>query len=166
MEERNWWDCDDGDTQQETLSVPMTLGRQENLFDESGQPAFVPPTSTIFEEEAGPAAMTLPKTDVSVHRRSKTTARVVATTRPARVTRVMSVARTEKASAGGMARHLAMSQSISSGSEETRWFSVPQRVLLPRYQLFTGGDSVREERGGLRIVSSSSASSHGRVWFV
>jgi hypothetical protein len=147
----------------------MTFGRQTELFDESGHAAFNPvervalPAADAFapsEEHA------IPQTIVSVHSKSRTTARVIATTRVVSATRVASVSRTATRGRGAVARQLMMSQSISSGREEARWFSVPQRVLLPRFQLFEGSDAVTEDEAGLRIGSPSMRTQSGRVWFV
>lgn len=112
------------------------------------------------------AAKAIPQAVVSVRSKSRTTARVVATTRMEVPTRVAAVAKTETTARGAVARHLVMSQSISSGQEESRWFSVPQRVLLPRFQLFEGADAVTEGPEGLRIGSPAMRAQRGRVWFV
>lgn len=151
----------------------MGFGHQAELFDEAGQATLpgatrieAPVPDVMVLPGSRPAAVALPQTIVSVHSKSKTTARVVATTRVARATRVSAVAKTATAARGGVARQLVMSQSISSGREESRWFSVPQRALLPRYQLFEGADAVTEEGGRLRVGSPSTLSQHGHVWFV
>ena len=114
---------------------------------------------------AAPAAA---RTLVSVHARSRTGARVVATTRAVAATRVAAMPKTAAVagSRGEVGRHLVMSQSLSSGREESRWFSVPQRTLLPRFQLFEGADAVVEEQGSLRIGSPALKTQRGRVWFV
>ena len=171
-EAENWWDREEPRARSGD-SPPMTLGQQAELFDESGHVA-VPASSrrvetisdSIVMPGVRPGAISIPRTIVSVQSKSKATARVVATTRVMSAPRVSAVARTETASRGGVARHLMMSQSISSGREESRWFSVPQRVLLPRYQLFEGADAVTEERGGLRVGSRSMHTQRGHVWFV
>ena len=138
----------------------MVFGPQAELFDAAGHAAFAPIDLPV-------PAPALPQTVVSVRSRSRTTARVVATTRVVPAPRVAAVAKTATAARGSVARHLAMSQSLSSGKEESRWFSVPQRVLLPRYQLFEGSDAVTEDGGGgLRIGSPSMRAQSGRVWFV
>ena len=151
----------------------MTLGRQAELFDAAGHAAIRPiervalPVADAFSIPAAkPAAKAISQTIVSVHSKSKTTARVIATTRVESATRVTSVSKTATAARGVVARRLVMSQSISSGREGARWFSVPQRVLLPRYQLFEGSDAVTEDGGGLRIGSPSERAQSGRVWFV
>lgn len=139
------------------------------MFDSAGQATFTPAERAappVAAPEAKPAAKAIPRTIVSVHSRSRTTARVVATTRVAAPVRVAAVARTAPAACGQVARHLVMSQSLSSGKEESRWFSVPQRVLLPRYQLFEGADAVTEEGGRLTIGTPSMRTQRGRVWFV
>ena len=115
---------------------------------------------------AKPAAQVVPQTIVSVHSKSRTTARVVATTRVVAATRVAAVSKTASSARNEMGRHLVMSQSLSSGREESRWFSVPQRTLLPRFQLFEGADAVVEEQGSLRIGSPALKTQRGRVWFV
>ena len=114
---------------------------------------------------AAPAAA---RTLVSVHARSRTGARVVATTRAVAATRVAAMPKTAAVagSRGEVGRHLVMSQSLSSGREESRWFSVPQRTLLPRFQLFEGADAFVEEQGSLRIGSPALKAQRGRVWFV
>ena len=152
--------------------MPAGRGEQAELFDASGVVAYSPAeTLTIPAEESVPASKAkvsgpaIPQTVVSVHSKSRTSARVVATTRvvaPARAAAVKAV----PAGRGVVGRQLVMSQSISSGREESRWFSVPQRVLLPRYQLFEGADSVTEDGSGLRIGSPSTRSQSGSVWFV
>ena len=148
----------------------MVLGRQAELFDESGHAAYAPvaraalPVSDAFSLPE--AASAVPQTIVSVHSKSRTTARVIATTRVIPAIRVASISRTAPAARGAVARQLVRSQSISSGKEEARWFSVPQRVLLPRFQLFEGADAVTEDEGGLRIGSPSMRTQSGRVWFV
>ncbi len=151
----------------------MTLGQQAELFDESGHIAAPAPSrrietapDMIVMPGVRPSAISIPRTIVSVHSKSKSTARVVATTRVMSSPRVSAVARTETTASGGVARQLIMSQSISSGREESRWFSVPQRVLLPRYQLFEGADAVTEDRGSLRVNSRSMRTQRGHVWFV
>ena len=124
------------------------------------------PVAPAAVPAAPPAAKARPQTIVSVHSKSRTTARVVATTRVVAATRVAAVSKTATSARNEMGRHLVMSQSLSSGREESRWFSVPQRVLLPRFQLFEGADAVVEEGGNLRIGSPSTRSQRGRVWFV
>ncbi|MDR0994508.1 MAG: hypothetical protein LBN38_08115 [Verrucomicrobiota bacterium] len=144
----------------------MTLGRQAELFDPTGHAVFTPEIPRVEAVRESRRVVPVPQTIVTVQSRSKTTARVVATTRSATSTRVSAVTKTAKASRGSVARHLVMSQSISSGKEEARWFSVPQRVLLPRYQLFEGAPAVTEEQGQLRIGSPCLRTQRGRVWFV
>ena len=154
--------------------MPLTFGRQAELFDAAGKASYRPiervalPVADSFSApEAKPAAPAIAQTLVSVHSKSKTTARVVATTRVVAATRVAAVPKTAAGARGQVARRLVMSQSISSGKEGARWFSVPQRVLLPRYQLFEGSDAVTEDGGGgLRIGSPSMRAQSGRVWFV
>ena len=156
--------------------MPLTFGRQAELFDAAGKASYRPiervalPVADSFSApEAKPAAPAIAQTLVSVHSKSKTTARVVATTRvvPAiRVAAAATVAAAAPAARGAVAFQLVRSQSISSGKEESRWFSVPQRVLLPRFQLFEGADAVTEGPEGLRIGSPSLRSQRGRVWFV
>lgn len=142
------------------------------MFDSAGQATFTPaervavPASQPPVPAARPAAPAVSQTIVSVHSKSRTTARVVATTRVEVPVRVAALAKAGAAPRGAVARHLVMSQSISSGKEESRWFSVPQRVLLPRFQLFEGADAVTEGPEGLRIGSPSLRSQRGRVWFV
>ena len=80
--------------------------------------------------------------------------------------RVSAVATTPATALGVMARQLVKSQSISSGKEEARWFSVPQRALLPRFQLFEGSDAVTEDGGSLTIASPATRPQRGKVWFV
>jgi hypothetical protein len=171
-EEGNWWDRE-ASAEEDAGAVRMTIGRQAEMFDAAGHvalqpavrvapPAAEPPVAPL----ALPMPKTVPQTIVSVQSKSRTTARVVATTRVAVATRVASVAKTATAARGAVARQLVRSQSISSGSEESRWFSVPQRVLLPRYQLFEGAAAVTEDGGSLCIGSPSTRAQHGRVWFV
>lgn len=136
----------------------MTLGRQAEMFDEAGQ-------VTLAVKPAPAAKPAASRAIVSVQSRSRTTARVVATTRVQAATRVM--AAPQAAARGEVARHLFMSKSLSSGQEGSRWFSVPQRVLLPRYQLFEGADAVIEERPGQwRLGSPRLRQQRGQVWFV
>ena len=172
--EENWWDRETPSAHVDE-SAPVIFGRQTELFDETGQAVFTPaePAAelTIETPAAAPvpkyAPRVVPQTIVSVQSRSRTTARVVATTRAASATRVAAVAKTASAAHGAVARQLMMSQSISSGREESRWFSVPQRVLLPRYQLFEGAEAVTEEEGGgLRLGARSMRGQRGHVWFV
>ncbi len=149
----------------------MTLGRQAEMFDESGHVAapaqrIQTGSDTLVMPGARPEMITIPRTVVSVQSKSESTARVVATTRVVSAPRVSAVTKTKTAARGTVARQLIMSQSISSGREESRWFSVPQRVLLPRYQLFEGTDGVTEEQGGLRVSSRSMRTQRGHVWFV
>ena len=134
------------------------------MFDADGQAALraAPAPVRVATPAAAPA---LPRTIVSVHSRSRTTARVVATTRVMAVPRAAAAA-SAAAARGDVGRHLVMSQSLSSGREESRWFSVPQRTLLPRFQLFEGADAVVEEQGSLRIGSPALKAQRGRVWFV
>jgi hypothetical protein len=171
-EDGNWWDREDSAA--DAAATPMTFGRQAEMFDAAGHVA-LPAVERVATTpgdgaRAQPAAQPLPRamaqTIVSVHSKSRATARVVATTRVAAATRVTSVAKTATAARGAVAFQLVRSQSISSGREESRWFSVPQRVLLPRYQLFEGADAVIEEGDSLRLGSPSTRAQHGRVWFV
>lgn len=70
---------------------------------------------------------------------------------------------------GAIGRQLLLSQSLyySSGSEEPRRYSVPRRALLPRFQLFAGGDGVISDgRGHFSIPHRGPKSQRGRVWFV
>lgn len=161
-EEENWWD-------REPDATPMTFGHQTELFDATGQVTVAAPAArpeaVPVPAAAKPAAPAVPRTVVSVHSRSRTTARVVATTRVVAATRVAAVSKAA-AARGEVGRHLMMSQSLSSGREESRWFSVPQRILLPRFQLFEGADAVVEEADGLRVGAPSTRSQRGRVWFV
>ena len=138
------------------------LGRQAELFDAAGQAVAVP----VARPAASKAAPAQPRTVVSVQVKSRTGTRVVATTRAVAATRVAAVSKTAANARGDVGRHLVMSQSLSSGREESRWFSVPQRTLLPRFQLFEGADAVIEERGSLRIGSPALKTQRGRVWFV
>ncbi len=140
----------------------MVIGRQAELFDAAGQAVAVP----AARPAAAKAAPAPPRTVVSVHAKSRTGARVVATTRAVAATRVAAVPKTAAGTRGEVARHLFMSQSLSSGREASRWFSVPQRTLLPRFQLFEGADAVVEEQGRLRIGSPALRTQRGRVWFV
>ncbi len=149
----------------------MVLGQQGEMFDEFGQ-ATIAPAERVAPAAVKPEpavarspARALPQTIVSVHARPR--ARTVVTTRAAAAPRVAALPRSAAPAArGAVARQLVMSQSISSGKEESRWFSVPQRVLLPRYQLFEGAEGVQEDAGGLRIASPSLRTQNGRVWFV
>ncbi len=144
----------------------MGFGHQEEMFDAAGQVA-VPwaepaPAAPVRTEPAVPARTTV----VSVRSKSRTTGRVVATTHVAVPTRVSAVATTPATALGVMARQLVQSQSISSGREDARWFSVPQRALLPRLQLFEGASAVAEDHGTLRIGSPATRPQRGQVWFV
>jgi hypothetical protein len=172
QEDGNWWDRETP-ASSGAEAVPMTFGRQAELFDEAGQAALPPaeraetPVAEVRPlPETRPEPRAVAQAIVSVHSRSKSTARVIATTRVIPVPRVAAVARAATAARGAVAHQLLMSQSISSGKEESRWFSVPQRVLLPRYQLFEGADAVTEEGGRLHIGSPSTRAQHGHVWFV
>ena len=142
------------------------------MFDDAGHVAAAPlarAETPAAEVRPQPVVRPVAQTVVSVQAKSKSTARVVATTRvvPAiRVAAAATVAAAAPAARGAVAFQLIRSQSISSGKEESRWFSVPQRVLLPRYQLFEGADAVTEDGGGLRIGSPATRAQHGRVWFV
>ena len=168
-ETENWWDRDEPSSNSAN-AVTMTLGQQAEMFDDAGQAAVqpverpvLPVSSTWTLPEAKPVAQTL----VSVHSKSKVTARVIATTRVVSATRVSSVAKTATVARGAVARQLLRSQSISSGREGARWYSVPPRVLLPRYHLFDGADAVTEDAGGrLSVGSPSTRTQHGQVWFV
>ena len=146
----------------------MTLGQQAELFDATGQATYQPTETPPAPPAAAPAlrpSSTAPRTIVSVQSKSRATARVIATTRAAPVVRVSAVPKKTPVARGTVARHLMMSQSISSGKETARWFSVPQRVLLPRYQLFEGAQAVTEGPDGIRIARNQRAP-RGRVWFV
>ena len=171
-EEGNWWDREESSSGGGD-AMPMTFGRQAELFDAAGHvalPAAERVAATVPVAPARPAAAPAPKavaqTIVSVYSKSTSTARVVATTRVAVATRVAAVAKSATAARGAVAFQLVRSQSISSGSEVSRWFSVPQRVLLPRFQLFEGAAAVTEDDGGLRIGSPATRAQHGQVWFV
>ena len=124
------------------------------------------PVEPVAVPAAAPAAKAIPPTIVAVHAKSRTPARVAAPTPVVAATRDAAVSKTASSARSEMGRHLVMSQSISSGREESRWFSVPQRVLLPRFQLFEGADAVVEEGRNLRIGSPATRSQRGRVWFV
>lgn len=147
----------------------MTLGRQAEMFDDAGRVA--PPAPAAFAP-AVPAAAPVPapaapQTLVMVQPRSRAAARAIVTTRRVAVpVRVASVAKGAVPARGTVARHLLMSQSISSGKEESRWFSVPQRVLLPRFQLFEGAVAVTEASGNLTVGSPATRTQRGQVWFV
>ena len=145
--------------------MSITFGQQAELFDAAGQ-AVQAPVAPAAVPAAAPAAKARPQTIVSVHSRSRTTARVVATTRVMAVPRAAAAAASAAAARGDVGRHLVMSQSLSSGREESRWFSVPQRTLLPRFQLFEGAEAVVEEGANLRIGSPATKAQRGRVWFV
>lgn len=164
----NWWDREP--TGNRADATPVVLGRQAELFDAAGHAVAAPVArpaapAPVAAPVAAPAAA---RTLVSVHARSRTGARVVATTRAVAATRVAAMPKTAAVagSRGEVGRHLVMSQSLSSGREESRWFSVPQRTLLPRFQLFEGADAVVEEQGSLRIGSPALKAQRGRVWFV
>ena len=162
-ESGNWWDRIDPAGREEE-PAPVTFGRQTELFDETGQAVYAPAAGEPADA-AGTRAV--PQAIVTVQARARGTARAVATTRAVSSVRVAAVAKTEAAAKGAVARQLMMSQSISSGREESRWLSVPQRVLLPRYQLFEGSEAVTEEAGGgLKVGSRSMRSQRGHVWFV
>ena len=169
-ESGNWWDRDETPSSG-AAAVPITFGRQAELFDDAGHVAAAPlarAETPAAEVRPQPVVRPVAQTVVSVQAKSKSTARVVATTRvvPAiRVAAAATVAAAAPAARGAVAFQLIRSQSISSGKEESRWFSVPQRVLLPRYQLFEGADAVTEDGGGLRIGSPATRAQHGRVWF-
>ena len=147
----------------------MVLGHQQEMFDATGQVA-VPwadrSPAPAVPAPAAPAAPVVRSTIVSVRPRSRATGRAVVTTRVEAPVRVSAVATTPATALGVMARQLVKSQSISSGKEEARWFSVPQRALLPRFQLFEGADAVTEDGGSLTIGSPATRSQRGRVWFV
>ncbi len=138
------------------------------MFDAAGQAVAAPVARPAAPAPAAApvAAPAAARTLVSVHAKSRTGARVVATTRAVAATRVAAVSKTAAGARGEVGRHLVMSQSLSSGREESRWFSVPQRTLLPRFQLFEGADAVIEEQGSLRIGSPALKTQRGRVWFV
>lgn len=165
-EEGNWWDREEsasggGD------ALPMTFGHQAELFDAAGHVALPAAERVAAPVSAAPSAPTaVAQTIVSVQSKSRSTARVVATTRVAVAPRVAAVAKSTTAARGAVAFQLVRSQSISSGRQVSRWFSVPQRVLLPRFQLFEGAAAVTEDEGGLRIGSPATRAQHGQVWFV
>ena len=165
-EEENWWDRD-VPASGAGGPVAMTLGRQAEMFDDAGRVAPSAPAALAPAVPAAAPAPAAPQTIVMVQPRARAAARPIVTTRRVAVpVRVASVAKGAVPARGAVARHLLMSQSISSGKEESRWFSVPQRVLLPRFQLFEGADAVTEGPGGLRIGSPSMRAQRGRVWFV
>ena len=162
----NWWD-------REYPRLPENRAEQAELFDASGTVAYspaetlaIPVEETIPAPKAKTSASVIPQTVVSVQSKSRTSSRVVATTRVVAPARAATATKAAPAGRGVVGRHLVMSHSISSGREESRWFSVPQRVLLPRYQLFEGADSVTEDGSGLRIGSPSTRTQSGSVWFV
>ena len=141
------------------------------MFDAAGQVAVpwadrAPAPAVEAPAPATPVAPSVRQTIVSVRPRSRATGRPVVTTRVEAPVRVSAVATTPATALGVMARQLVVSQSISSGKEEARWFSVPQRALLPRFQLFEGGDAVTEDGGSLTIASPATRAQRGRVWFV
>jgi hypothetical protein len=166
----NWWDREVPLEPAEEAGQPL-FGRQTELFDETGRVVVAQPEGRGAPSASSPqslgGAQAVPQTLVSVRSRSASGLRVVTTTRSAAPVRVTVVPKTAEAQRGAVARQLVASQSISSGKEESRWFSVPQRVLLPRYQLFEGSDAVREDScGGLSLVSRSMRTQRGQVWFV
>ena len=149
------------------------LGRQAELFDDAGHAVYTPvehagPVAVSVAPAVVPAAVprTTGQTRVSVHPRAGSATRIVTTARAVPATRVTAVVAKASAARGAVARQLMMSQSISSGREESRWFSVPQRVLLPRYQLFEGTEGVTEDPGGLRVGGPAARPHRGHVWFV
>ena len=147
----------------------MVLGHQEEMFDAAGQVAVPWADRAPAPEAPAPAAAETPvvrQTIVSVRPRSRATGRTIVTTRVEAPVRVSAVATTPATALGVMARQLVVSQSISSGKEEARWFSVPQRALLPRIQLFEGSDAVTEDGGSLTIASPATRPQRGKVWFV
>ena len=141
------------------------------MFDAAGQVAVpwaarAPAPAVEAPAPATPVAPSVRQTIVSVRPRSRATGRPVVTTRVEAPVRVSAVATTPATALGVMARQLVVSQSISSGKEEARWFSVPQRALLPRFQLFEGSDAVTEDGGSLTIASPATRPQRGKVWFV
>jgi|LSQX01.1.fsa_nt_gb hypothetical protein len=147
----------------------MVLGEQAELFDESGQVTFqaAPELELPAKPEVAVQAEAQPgRTMVTVQPHARQAARVVATRRVAPVVKAVATTKVIQAR-GDVARHLLMSQSISSGKEHARRFSVPRRALLPRFQLFEGAAGVVEdERGNMKLPWRSMRKQRGRVWFV
>lgn len=171
-DDENWWDREPSPREDDV--APVVFGRQTELFDETGEVAYeavrpheARPQETPVSVAPSVAVRPAPRTVVSVQSRSRQSTRIVSTTRSHPATRVAVVSKAASRSQGDVARHLMMSQSLSSGREESRWFSVPQRALLPRYQLFEGEAGVTEETNGrLRVNTRSKRSQRGCVWFV
>lgn len=161
-----WWERDDLEARHPAAAIPMVLGQQQEMFDDAGQ------VTVPWAERPAPPAAEKPvesvarPTVVSVRAKSRATGRVVATTQAAARTRVAAIASAPSRTHHAMARQLVLSQSISSGREEARWFSVPQRALLPRYQLYEGAVGVMETRRGLVIAPPATRAQRGRAWFV
>jgi len=114
---------------------------------------------------AAPAAETTLVSSVS----STAAARPVATTKRVAAVHAAAPAVSAVREEGAIARQLLLSQSLyfSSGREEPRRYSVPRRALLPRFQLFAGGDGVVSDgRGHFTLPRRDLKSQRGQVWFV
>lgn len=168
-----WWKDDAPDAGARTgAATAMRLGRQAKLFDDDGEVS-----GDVRVGPGGAAALTLPgaavagtQVEVSGARASARGRRVAVTRARVRTHAATSAAALEAARAarGAMVRQLCMSQSISRGGDEPRWYSVPHRgVCLPRYQLFDSADAVEQDpkTGRMTVNAREMRVVRGRVWF-
>jgi len=166
-ERDEWWKDDASDAGAGTgAATALRLGRQGQLFDDDGE--------ISGDVRVGPGgALALPVgTQVEVAgSRASARGRGVAVTRArVRTHAATSAAALEAALAarGAMVRQLCMSQSISRGGDEPRWYSVPHRgVRLPRYQLFDSAEAVDQDprTGRMTVHAREMRVVRGRVWF-
>lgn len=152
----------------------MTLGEQATLFDDEGRVTIgaVPEAEPVREPVRPAVRRIVPNTVISAQTRvngriTGITVTRAATLDAAPVNTVAVAAAREVAAGRAIARHLVMSQSILSGKEETRRFSVPRRSLRPHFLLFEGCESVVEDGcGGYRLNQRNLRTQRGQVWFV
>ena len=175
-----WWEKD-ATPEPPPAQKPLTFGQQGVLTgfgdrelagapDAAARPAGRGSRALVVPGLAAPPAETTLVSSVS----STAAARPVATTKRVAAARAAAPAVAAPAVAavreeGAIARQLLMSQSLyfSSGREEPRRYSVPRRALLPRFQLFAGGDGVVSDgRGHFTLPRRDLKSQRGQVWFV
>lgn len=180
-----WWDREDDEEEAEAGggadALPMVLGEQARLFDDEGQVAVTLPEGGAGRAEVRqPARKVVPRTvpNTVVSAQSRVNGKIVGITVTRASTLDMAVPKARAAAVAAapvaavaasrsIARHLVMSQSILSGPEETRRFSVPLRALRPHFQLFEGAAAVVEDdHGGIRLNQRELRTQRGQVWFV
>lgn len=150
-----WWEREEGDTLwDQPQEPPRASVRQGELWDEQGQPMVAALAPAM--PEAAPAVAPL-----------RAACRTLgAAAMPVAKTKTFAQ-KTRNTSKADIARMLVLSKSIYDGKDADRWFSVPQRSILPRLQLYEGSAEV--EDGHVmhsRQRPGPGGATSGHVWFV